>query len=61
MADDIFATPELRTRPMSRVLRRKSQMQPQRLEVTAFPEPVDVTTFSVKDVTLHVRFIICVE
>ena len=45
---------------MSRVLRRKSQMQPQRLEVTAFPEPVDVTTFSVKDVTLHVRFIICV-
>ena len=56
MSDDIFLTPQLRTGPTSRLLRRRSQMQPQKLEVTAMPDSMDVTTTSQRDLEFHVSF-----
>ena len=53
MSDDIFLTPQLRTGPTSRLLRRRSQMQPQKLEVTAMPDAMDVSTLSQRDLEFH--------
>ena len=56
MSDDIFLTPQLRTGPTSRLLKRRSQMQPPRLEVTSFPDTMDVTTASQRDFDVPVSW-----
>lgn len=56
-SDDIFLTPQLRTGPTSRLLKRRSQLpaaSTQKLEVTKFADTMDVTTFGQKDLTFHV-------
>ena len=56
MSDDIFLTPQLRTGPTSRLLKRRSQLQPpqpqaQRHDVTN----MDVTTFSQRGADFQVN------
>ena len=48
MTDDLFLTPQLRKGPSSRLMKRRSQLNPPKLEATTFvqPEQMDVTTFS---------------
>ena len=58
MSDDLFLTPQLRTGPTSRLLRRKSQLQPpqqpQRHEITTFAaETMDMTS---RGMDFQVRF-----
>ena len=59
MSDDIFLTPQLRTGPTSRLLKRRSQVQPpqpqSRHEVTNFAETMDVTSFSQRGTDFQVR------
>ena len=59
MSDDIFLTPQLRTGPTSRLLKRRSQIQPpqpqSRHEVTNFAETMDVTSFSQRGTDFQVR------
>lgn len=57
MGDDLFLTPQLRTGPSSRLLKRRSQLPPpqaQRLEVTNFAESMDVTSFTQRELSFKV-------